>query len=81
MFCSVSRIHFKIPFGYNRLQGSWSCVVVEKDSRHTSVRLRSLSTSRFAHKLFARSLEAYYTPCCPRGLLYRFKASSEIDSK
>jgi len=60
------RTHFKTPFGYDRLQSSWDCVVGKKDSRRTSVRLRSLFTSGLAHKLFARS---------------RFKISFEMGSE
>ena len=58
--------NFKTPFGYDRLQSSWDCVVGKKGSRLTSVRLRAPSTSGLAHKLFARS---------------RFKISLEMGSR
>ena len=38
----VTRIHFKTPFGFDRLQSPWDCVVGENGSRRTSVRLRAL---------------------------------------
>jgi len=62
---SKARTHVKTPFGCDRLQSPWDCVVGKKGSRRTSVRLRALFTSSLAHKLFARS---------------RFKTSFEMGS-
>ena len=59
------RTHFKTPFGCDRLQSPWDCVVGKNGSRRTSVRLRALFTSGLAHKLFARP---------------RFKISFEMSS-
>jgi hypothetical protein len=60
-----SRTHLKTPFGCDRLQSPWDCVVGKNGSRRTSVRLRALFTSGLAHTLFARA---------------RFKISFEIGS-
>jgi len=50
----IPRTHFKTPFGCDRLQSPWNCVIGKKGSRRTSVRLRALFTSSLAHELFAR---------------------------
>ena len=62
---SIPRTHFKSPFSCDWLQSLWDCVVGEKGSRRTSVRLQVLFTFRLAHKLFAQS---------------RFKISFEMGS-
>ena len=52
---TLPRTGFKTASGYNRLRSPWLCVVGEKGSRRTSVRLRAFSTSGLARDPLARS--------------------------
>ncbi len=65
MQARVIRTHFKTPFGCDRLQSPWICVIGKKGSRRASARLRAFFTSGLDHELFARS---------------RFKISFEMSS-